>query len=740
MHTIGWKLAALAALGAGVYALETKIWEQSTLAEFENGRLKNLSVRSDGRLLLAPALRELLDSSSPILWALAEDSKGNVYAGGGGPGAGTAKLHRIDTSGRAAVVAELDGLQIQAIAIDSSDRVYAATAPDGRVYRLDAGGKPEVFFEPKTKYIWSMVFSPGGDLFVATGDLGEIYRVSPDGKGSVFFRTEETHVRSLSLDAKANLIAGTEPSGLVLRISAAGEGFVLHQSPKREITTVAVAPDGRIYAAGVGDKQVGGPSPQPQDEGPPAVPAAPAGAAPAPPMPGVVGPQRPGAGPPPTLAGARPSVLGGSEVYSIDPDGFPRTIWTDSDEIVYAIAIDSQGRPLLGTGNQGKLYRLEKNKMHTLLLDLAPTQVTSLKQGRNGKLLAATGNVGKAYQIGPELEKQGSLESDVLDARQFSYWGRLAFRGLVDGGTVGLEARSGNLDRPQRNWSPWTPVKLSSTSGQVDAPPARFLQYRLTLSAAGGGKSPEVSEIEVAYLQKNVAPMIEKIAATPPNYKFPPRALVIGSSQNLNLTPLTENKSPQAPKPVPTASPLSMQYSKGFIGARWLATDENDDDLTYKVEIRGTQESEWKVLEKELDEPYTSWDSTSFPDGEYRLRVTVTDKNSNPPPEALTSQLESDPFLIDNTPPAITDLKASATGGKIAGQWKAADKLSTIVQAEYSLNGGEWTAVKPVSGISDSLEEEYIVEVEATPAKEHTIAVRVTDQFDNQSVAKLIVK
>ncbi|MCW5981777.1 MAG: hypothetical protein KIT09_27070 [Bryobacteraceae bacterium] len=728
--------AALLALATALFAVETRKWEQSSLGDFGAGTLKKLSLRSDGRIFLAPELRELLDASSAILWAIAEDSKGNVYAAGGGVGSGTAKLLRIDPSGRSSVAAELEGFQIQAIAVDRQDRAYAATAPDGKVYRVEGDGKPEVYFDPKAKYIWDLVFDAKGALYVATGDTGDIYRVTPDGQASVFFRTEETHVRSLAMDGKGNLIAGTEPSGLVLRITPAGEGFVIHQSAKREITTVAVGPDGSIYAAGVGDKLPAGPLPPQQEEGP-VGPAAP-GAAPAAGGTVIVGPQRPGAGPPPTLM-PRPSVSGGSEVYSVDPDGFPRTIWSDGSEIVYAITLDAEGRPLLGTGNQGKIYRLEKNKMYTLLLDLAPTQVTALRQGRNGRLLAVTGNVGKVYQIGPELEKEGSLESDVLDARRFCYWGRLSFRGAANGGTIGFQARSGNLDRPQRNWSPWSPVELTSSGGEIKAPPARFLQYKLTLSASGG-HSPEVSVVEVAYLQKNVAPVIERIAATPPNYRFPPRPLVISSPQSLNLSPLTESKTPPPPRPVPTTSPLSMQYAKGHIGARWLATDENDDALVYRVEIRGAQESEWKELEKELDDPYTSWDSTAFPDGEYRLRITVSDKRANPPQEALTSQLEGEPFLIDNTPPVVSDLTGSRSGGKIRVGWKAEDALNVIKQAEYSLNGGDWTVAKPVSGLSDSPMEEYRLEIDAPSGGEHTIAVRVTDQFDNQAVAKVVVK
>ena len=41
----------------------------------------------------------------------------------------------------------------------------------------------------------------------------------------------------------------------MLRVSPAGEGFVLYQMAKREVTAVAVARDGSIYAAAVGTKQ-----------------------------------------------------------------------------------------------------------------------------------------------------------------------------------------------------------------------------------------------------------------------------------------------------------------------------------------------------------------------------------------------------------------------------------------------------------------------------------------------------
>src|SRR5215467_10463857 len=153
MQDFKFRAPALAALlCAAAFAGQTRTWSESDYTDFEKGHNKNLSLRSDGVLTLAPRFEELYDSSSAYLWTLARDSKGNLYTGGG-PGA---KLYRITPKGDKKTLAELEGLEIHAIAIDSRDRVYAATSPDGKVYRVAAGGKAEVFFDPKAKYIWGM--------------------------------------------------------------------------------------------------------------------------------------------------------------------------------------------------------------------------------------------------------------------------------------------------------------------------------------------------------------------------------------------------------------------------------------------------------------------------------------------------------------------------------------------------------------------------------------------------------
>jgi sugar lactone lactonase YvrE len=714
----------LCALSTALCASQTRTWSQGAFGDFQNAAIKNLSLRSDGVLTLAPHWKEYYDTSAMYLWSLARDSKGNLYAAGGTG----AKLYRIGANGKGSVLADLDALEIHAIAVDSKDRVYVATAPDGKVYRVSANGKAEPFYDPKAKYIWALAFDRQDNLYVATGDPGTVARVAPDGKGKVFFQCDETHVRSMALDPNGNLIVGTAPGGLVMRVSPSGEGFVLYQMSKPEVTTVAVAPDGTIYAAGVGGGRSlsGSAAPAPQ---------------PAPVSITVGGAQAAPRQPQPPLNIGPVSLSGGSDLYRIEPNGMPRRVWTNSRDVVYAIAFDRSGRVLLGTGNRGNVYRIESPTLYTLLFSVPTTQVTAFQTTPEGRLFAATGNVGKVYEIDSTPESQGTIESEVFDSGMFTHWGRLRFEGKLDGGQISIQTRTGNLNQPEKHWSPWS-APITTTQGErITSPAARFVQWKATLTAAGD-RSPELDSVDVAYLPQNVAPRIERIEITPANYKFPAPS-ASGPSQTLSLPSLgpqaaREENTNTIPETPATSTP-AMQPAKGFLGARWIASDPNGDSLIYKVEIRGVKETEWKLLKDKVAEKYYSWDSTAFPDGEYMLRVTASDAPSNPPGQALSASLESAPFLIDNTPPKISGLTATRNGNQLAIRWHAADALNNITNAEFSLDGGDWTVAAPLGGLSDSLELDYDLSLDAAPG-EHTIAVRVTDAYDNQATDKVVVR
>ncbi len=723
------RFAAFLALAVQASAVDTQFWQQSEQSDFEKGTRKGVALRSDGLLMLGPEVKEVFDAALPYLWSAVRDAKGNLYLGGGGSEDGSARVFVVNAQGQGRKLADLAGIAIQALAVDREGRLYAATSPSGKVYRISADGHSEAFFDPHARYIWALTFAPDGALFVATGDPGRVFRVTADGKSSEFFTTDEANVRSLALDGRGNLIAGTAPSGLVLRLApasgaGAGRAFVLYEAGKTEITALAVAPSGDIYAAAAGAKPQAHPAP-----GALTVPPA------SPPLlsiAGEAGPVVPATAPMARIGGP---LVGGSEVIRISPDGAPRKVWSDTQAMVYAIAFDKQGKALLGSGNKGVIYRVDTSWLSTQLAELAPTQVTAFVPDGDGGLYAVTGNIGKVYRVGPSLVETGTFESSVCDAGTFTHWGAVSLEPKPKG--IEVQTRSGNTDRPEQNWSEWQTAPLSGDSGRAASPAARFLQYRLRLGrGASGADGPRVSMVTVAYLTKNLPPEVQELEITPPNYRFPPQMLVVSPSANITLPPLGGRHAAAAAAAslIDISPAVTMSYTKGFLGLRWTALDPNGDTLSYKVEIRGANETVWRLLKDKLREKEYSFDSRAFPDGDYVLRVTASDEPSNPPAQALGDTLASDPFTIDNTPPTLMRGEAvrEATGAKI--RCTARDAASILVKAEISVDGGDWQVIEPVSGISDAREEEYLV---PAPEGQHVVALRVTDEYDNQAVVTL---
>src|SRR5439155_20928387 len=215
----------------------------------------------------------------------------------------------------------------------------------------------------------------------------------------------------------------------------------------------------------------------------------------------------PNPAPPPVMGPfASSGTAGGSEIYRIAPDGSPSRIWTSREDLVYALAFDPSGHLLAGTGNRGHVYAITGEDEFTDLLRASASQVTAFAKAANGALYASTSNLGKIFLLGAAPEAEGTYDSDVFDARIFSRWGRAEFRGT---GNVDLLARSGNVDNPDRNWSAWKQVNLTSDS-QMGVPPARYAQWKAVLHA--GSVKPAVDTVTLNYLPKNVAPEIDDVS------------------------------------------------------------------------------------------------------------------------------------------------------------------------------------------------------------------------------------
>jgi hypothetical protein len=740
---------AIASVSRTAVAEGTRAWEQSKFEELVKGTANGVAIRSSGGLELAPSFKLLYATPSTYIWAVAADDAGNVYAATGSP----ARVYRITPDGKSTIIFQPQELQVQALRVAPGGVIYAATAPDGKVYKIEHKpadknepsksenkssdsaqkdpAKPAVdaswtfsdYFAPGTKYIWDLVLDKAGNLYVGTGDRGEIYKVTPKGEHSLFFKSDETHIRALALDAQGNLIAGTDGSGLVYRISAAGEGFVLYSAPKKEITALALDRDGNIYAAGVGEKRpgMGGAPGTP----PMMITMAPNPAMPGAQVPGVVTTPTPGSMTTFPIPGAGAS--GGSDVYRIGSDGSPLRMWTSREDIVYALAFDSHNNLLAGTGNRGHVFAIDGPDDYSDLLKAAASQVTAFAKAPSGGLYAATSNLGKIFILGPSLEKEGSFESDVFDAKIFSRWGRAEFRGS---GNVDLLARSGNVDNPDRNWSPWKQVDLSK-SAEMNIPPARYTQWKAVLH--DGSTKPAADSVTVNYLPKNIAPEIDDVSV-----QIAVRYQPLPKSQ-LNLgTDVSGSSVPHFESPVPST------HDRDAIGVKWTVHDDNDDQLVYSVYYCGDGESRWLLLKDNITDKAYSFDASLLPDGGYTIKVVASDAPSHSPGDALTASRESRRFEVDTTPPRIENLSASIEGGQIHVRFRAEDGFSPIKRAEFSVDAGDWKYGEPVGQLSDSKTEDYDFKVALDPTKdaagEHVVVVRAYDKYDNMGAAKTVLR
>jgi len=759
-------LFLVAALSAIANAEGTQLWTQNSYDDFAKGTSKGIAINSRGRLSMAPAFESVFTSPSTFLWSIVSDSEGNAYLAAGAP----ARVYRVTPQGKASIIFEPKELQVQALAIDAAGTLYAATSPDGKVYKIEHAGKvastgsstvhskaghsdsdavtfdksfsATPYFDPKTKYIWALAADKEGRLYVATGDRGEIFRVEKDGQGALFFKSDEAHIRSLAFDHDGNLIAGSDGSGLIYRIKPSGEAFVLYSAPKKEITALAVDADGYIFAAGSGD------------EHPPNIMQ--------PPLPAFAG--APNVPPGVMLPIINTGVTGGSEIYMIAPDGLPRKIWGHKDELVYALAIDNSGALIAGSGNRGSIFRIARDGTFTDLQKASANQVTGFAAAPGGAIYAATSNLGKLFRLSTKPSGDASYESDVFDAHIFSRWGRAEVRGSGD---FDFYARTGNVDNPDRNWSTWSKVDLS-TDSELRTPPARFVQWRVVMHATH--PEAEVSSVKINYRSQNVAPVIEDIVVVP-GARFT-QAIVNSQRAANEMVNISVGAAPANGVTIGTnnfsTSVMQAQKDHSAVAVRWAAHDDNDDDLLYSLYYRGDGEREWKLLKNNLTDKFYSFDSGLLPDGGYTMKVVATDSPSHTPEDALTDSRESNRFEIDNTPPQVEALDAKLDGGQLHISFSAKDSFSPIKRAEFSVDAGEWQFIEPVGLLSDSPTETYDFNVPAPGASdatsnatdsaapgtkqprdkkpagasspEHIVVVRVYDRFDNMGVAKVLVK
>jgi sugar lactone lactonase YvrE len=651
MRTLFLLAAAHLSSLAVAHAAAVATWRHSSKADFDRGELQGVVVSRDGEITLGREVRPIADLKCGSVWDLCRSPQGKLYAATALPG----QVVQFTADGKLTPVWADDALQAFSLAAGPDGSLLVGTGPAGTIYRISPKGEAKEFYKTGSLYVWDLVCDVQGNVYAATGPKGEIHKINPKGEGRLFYETHQKHVLALALAADGSLLAGTDGAGLVLAIDASGAGRVLYDTSENEVRALWAAADDVIYAGTATGAAAGSTT-----------------------------------GTSTSSSSAQPT----NSVYRLDADGGVRKVLS-AKSLVYSLGpADDASSPevLAGTGSEGALYLVDHDgRGERQLLALDAELILSLLRGKKGQTFVGTGNPGKLYQLSAQHQSTGTLISPPLDAKLSARFGALVWRAETPPGTqVSLAVRSGNTQMPDDTWSGWSAEQTDAAKAAADCPPARFLQYRVTLKTANPRVTPVVRSVSVRYLTANQPPQITKF--TVPHVEEGDGKKLV---DKLKLT--------------------------------WTANDPNQDDLAYRLAFRKEGWKSWVTLRDDLTAGEFEWDVTSVPEGIYRVQLEASDRRSNLPEETLTITLVSEPFAVDRTPPRVDARLLGVEGQSARIEARAVDTIGPLVSAAYSLDSEKWVNVFPADSLFDSAREELQVKLSKLSAGMHVLVLRVTD-------------
>ena len=709
-------LAAALFVASNAFAVVPQFWRVTTAEDFLAGELEGFAVTSRGELQVAPAMKKIATFTDPFVLSQASAPNGDRFFGTGNDG----KVYRLRGE-ELKLLFTAPEPEVYAVAYRAG-ALYAGTSPNGKVYRVDPeSGKESVFFDPKQAYIWAIEPLAGGEFAVATGIDGILYRVSAKGEGSVLYDAPDTHIRSLAARPDGSLLAGASAKGRIYHVARDGSAHALFDSPLNEISSIYVDPSGTAWAAAVSNVL---PSAAPQAQ----------------PRSTTQQQQQQQSGSGETKkesepsspsvevtfsfedpAGSAAAAAGSAEVYRIHSDGFVETVRKFEREMVYALSGGDGGAVLLATGPNGRIYELRDGEL-SLIGTVPEKQVVSIARAGASTTVTTT-NSGAVYRLAGGLSAKPEFRSAPKDAERFSRFGsyRIEGRNLSDA-NVSIAFRSGNTRTPDATWSAWSGSQ-SALDGNVVVPPARYIQWKLTMP--NPPRDAAIDAITIAFMNRNMAPQIDAIAVQDPavvfissSYPAPPQVVEATNPDEYGIF-----TSLDTPRERATADQGKRVFRKGFRTVAWHAQDPNGDALRYTLSFRKKGSEQWLRLRENMLDTQINFDTSQFPDGLYELRLVASDALDNPD-APLTNTKSGIEFQVDNTAP---DVAMTARGDEITV--RITDALSPIGRVEYSADAERWIRITPVDGIADSREETFRLSRRELGGK--FVVIRAVDAFYN---------
>ena len=586
-------------------------------------------------------------------------------------------------------LASLDEASVWSVAEGPGRRIYAGTGNNARVYLVEPGSKPRVVFDGEDGEVLCATADHRGNVFFGTTPDGVVYRIAPGAEPRELYATGEQYVFDLLPGPQGELYCATGINGKLYRITPSGKAELIFTASQTHLTTLAwlvegrellvgTAPDGIVYRLklGSGKPEVSVLYDTPL-EGIRAIAAISASL---------------------VCIAANPGDDDNGEqpiVTCVTTDGVRRWDWDCPESTVFDI-LSRGSRILVATGNNGLLFELDSLGRAALFQKTTDLQLLCLEPGTDGMMVATAGTAG-ILSLSRNLARSGYVVVPPQDCDGPARFGRLAFRASVPAGTgLAFDTRSGSSEEPDSTWTPWQEAKES-----VQSAAGRFIQWRARLSSSSPGLTPRLEQVDLYYRIPNRPPEIGEfeIAAVPPDQA-------------------REGK----------AAPVRK--------VDWEVEDPESDSLVFEILFsQGANPDRWLTLAKDLGETGYELDTRTLPDGWCRFKLVASDRPSQPPDAALSTELISTPVLIDNTPPRITGI--SVDNGRLT--FVVTDESSPIAGCRFSVDAGPWLPLEPADGIFDSREERFAAKVEL-PAGQSTVAVWASDAQGNTTAASRLVR
>ncbi len=705
------------------------IWRQATMSEFAAGTLQNVAVTSLGDVRLSPSLTKVADTPTSYIWAIQPDGNGAVYLATGDGGS----IYKLDVAGKVSLFYKTGELEVTALAVDSDGTLFAGTAPNGRIFKIAASGVGSKIFTAQEKYITALVFDKSHNRMIAAtgGGTGRVYALDELALGSaqgtaahpkvgtagvsIVFTSPEPHILSLATDKAGAIYAGCAPDGIVYKIAPDGKSSVFYDAVEPSISALATDSSGNVYAGTAPTGTV--------------YRVAADGTAKR-----LLGRAAPGISC--LKADGSDSIYAssGSTVYKINPDDTVQSFVAQADEQFLSLALDPFGFAVYaGTGTVGSVYKI----------------------GLGVTMVSGTGDRGILA---------GVFQSTVHDTGGKSRWGTLAWTAdTPTGSAVALQTRTGDVERPDGSWSPWSASYTHSTGQTVTSPPARFIQYQALLSGPALGVAPKLRNVSLFYLPRNRAPVVQVVKpaggdalskaaqlqwmAADPEKDTLTYDVSYSADGGKTWTPIKKRAQPsgsKAPKDTAAQSQANLDKMtnvppaiKAQIAAQVAATAKASA-VTADSVTAGTDTA--NKTAQNLKETSFTWDTTEVPDGTYQIQVIASDKPSNPV-GALTGKSVSNPFVVANALPTLTlNTPALGTDKSVTVQGTATTGLAFVRAVQGRADSGDFVAASADDGLFDSGTEAWTLVLPPLSSGSHKIEVVALDRAGNSVTQSVTVR